>query len=76
MSSSLLKYSTVDKQEKFIYFRILNTNGPLSKYMWTKEMDFFFNHNNQVIDTVYDCIRDTDGVKMCGDVFVQQTNEF
>lgn len=74
MRTSLLKYSTI--LTAFIYIRIFSITGPLSKYLQTKEMDLL--KSQELVDTALEKLieiqRDMDGVKLSGDVFVQQIN--
>jgi len=73
MRTSLLKYSII--LTAFIYIRIFNITGRLSKYLQTNEMDLL---KSQLVDTALKKLiqikRDRDGVKKCGDDFVQQLN--
>lgn len=72
MRTSLLKYSTI--LTAFIYIRIFSITGPLSKYLQTKEMDLL--KSQELVDTALEKLiqiqRDMDGVKLSGDIFVQQ----
>lgn len=74
MRTPLLKYSTI--LTVFIYNRIFSLTGPFSKYLQTKEMDLL--KSQELVGTALEKFikiqRDMDGVKLSGDVFVQQMN--